>query len=115
MIHLLDTKKILSKVSFKFAKGMLKRDDTLIHYFDANGLYATILEKKKFPSKLLEKKTYDMPHDDLHEFCAAKVEGLNKKNEHCYFYLIDAEFQTEYLDTQVFTTYHISLENNCKG
>lgn len=39
------------QVCQRYAK---KTDKTLIHYFDGNDLYATILEKKKLPYKLLE-------------------------------------------------------------
>lgn len=83
------------QVCQRYAK---KRDDNLIYYFDANGLYATILEKKKLPYKLIDKKSYDLPYEGLQEFSERKIEELVKKNDHCYFFIVDAEFQTEYLD-----------------
>ena len=75
-----------------------KTDKNLIHYFDANGLYATILERKQLPYKLIDKKKYDLPYEGLQEFSERKIEELTKKNEHCYFFIVDAEFQTEYMD-----------------
>ena len=83
------------QVCQRYAK---KTNKNLIHYFDANGLYATILEKKKLPYKLIEKKMYDLPYEGLQEFSERKIEELVKKNEHCYFFIVDAEFQKEYMD-----------------
>ena len=83
------------QVCQRYAK---KREGTLIHYFDANGLYATILEKKKLPHKLIEKKKYELGVEGLQDFSERKIEELVKKNEHCYFFIVDAEFQKEYID-----------------
>ena len=83
------------QVCQRYAK---KTDKNLIHYFDANGLYATILEKKKLPYKLIDKKMYDFAYEGLNEFSERKIEELVKKNDHCYFFLVDAEFQKEYMD-----------------
>ena len=83
------------QVCQRYAK---KTDKNLIHYFDANGLYATILEKKKLPYKLIDKKMYDFAYEGLNEFSERKIEELVRKNEHCYFFIVDAEFQREYMD-----------------
>ena len=35
---------------------------------------------------------YDFADEGLIEFSERKIEDLVRKNEHCYFFLVDAEF-----------------------
>jgi hypothetical protein len=73
----------LVQVKQRYAKKQSAYDNslgTLIHYFDVNGLYGTVLEKCKLPYKLLTKKTYDTPYIGIEGFVKDEMTTAEQKS-----------------------------------